>query len=191
MHVKSYYFGCKCRDLVSLLCWRRRRGHRKWTSLTQEWAKMSSTRAGWQPVLERKMSLCVLFVLVGWFVSSEVVSRHCRGKRVTSVRLQPETLTPSPRAASQDHISLQTLHSKQLSVILISITPWTGSCVLFYKYTRPCMSVQMTVRTGFTVLFSSSPWIEVRCVEIFSQPATLLCCGVYLSFCRLVLMFKR
>lgn len=70
--------------LVSLW-WRR--GHRKWTSPTQERAKTSSAAgAERQPVLERKMSLRVLFVLLGWFASSEVVPRHRRGKTLAVQR---------------------------------------------------------------------------------------------------------
>lgn len=121
-------------------------------------------------------------------MSSEVVSRHCRGKSVTSVRLQRETLTPSPRAASQDHISLQTLHSKAAVSYFDQYCPANGfMCVVLQIYPSMYVCCNDCVNRFHGVIFIQSlNRSEMR--GDFLSAATLLCCGVYLSFCRLVLL---
>lgn len=163
--------------------WRRRRGNRKWL-WTRQWhrngPKQASPEQDDSQFLRGNMSLCVLFELVGWFVCSEVVSRHCRGKRVTSVRLhQRETVTHHHRI---------TFHFKRfIHQLFWSVFP----CKLVHVCCLTNIPMHVCFNDCVNVIHSViciSPWIEVwDAREVFHF---IECWGVYLSFCRLMLLFK-
>lgn len=140
--------------------------------------KQASPEQDDSPFLRGNMSLCVLFVLVGWFVCSEVVSRHCRGKSVTSVRLrQRETVT------------------HRHSITFTSNASFTSSCQLF-RSGFPCKLVHVCCFTNIpmhvyfndcvnwihTLLFSSGPWMEVWDAREVSVRYFIECCGFIWAF---------